>query len=113
MSKAAKYNFTIEQGGTFSRILALKQTGGTAFSLAGYSVRGYMRKGYNNSAYIPFTLSIESPTSDGLIDMSLTAVQTATLLPHTYIYDIEIYTSGGYVKRIMQGTITISKEVTK
>jgi hypothetical protein len=51
-------------------------------------------------------------SAEGLITLSLTAVQTGTLTPIPYVYAIEI-SSGAEVIRVVQGDVIVSEEIVK
>ena len=48
---AGTYNFTIEQGTTFSRVLTLQENG-SAMNLTGYSVASQMRSTHDSSSTV-------------------------------------------------------------
>jgi hypothetical protein len=46
--------------------------------------------------------------------LALSAATTAAMAPGVYVYDLEIYTaSDAVVKRLLEGTVTLSPEVTR
>ena len=124
---AGVYNITIEQGTTFYRLLDVMEPTildpdvYEAFNLTGYTARMQIRRTVDNSTPM---LSLTSPTASGngitvmdgannAISINITAATTATLLT-SGVYDLEIIkTSTGAVSRLIQGTITLSLEVTR
>ena len=124
---AGVYNITIEQGTTFYRLIdvmeptVLDPDVYEAFNLTGYTARMQIRRTVDNSTPM---LSLTSPTASGngitvmdgannAISINITAATTATLLT-SGVYDLEIIkTSTGAVSRLIQGTITLSLEVTR
>jgi hypothetical protein len=52
-------------------------------------------------------------TTEGTVELVLTAAQTAALTLTSMVYDIEIESAGGVVTRIASGTVTLDKEVTR
>ena len=126
---AGKYNFTIEQGTTVKLDLAYKDASGSAISLVGYSGRMQIRPDYadnTKTSYIYLSSSLAadvtglnfsgsngntSPVS-GTIGINISAVSSSALNFETAYYDIEIE-SGSIVTRLLQGTIKLSREVTR
>jgi hypothetical protein len=117
---AAKLNLTIEQGVTFTRSITIKSNG-TPVDIAGYTFAGYIRETHQDQKKLAeFTFAIQSPTSNGVVVMSLTATQTSAI-PFIYgddgeikdyVYDVEM-TVGSTVYRPLQGKIILSPEVTR
>jgi methionine-rich copper-binding protein CopC len=71
-----------------------------------------LRKNYTSTAYTTINATNNSPTN-GIIVMSLTAVQTAALKSGRYVYDLQIAAADGTVTRVIEGVITFRPEVTK
>jgi len=122
---AGRYDITIEQGADFELPLTLQHSDGTAYNLTGYTGRGQIRK-YHRSATITVSFTVTIPTpltlpTTGQLTISLTAVQTAAIPAgelitderSKYVYDIEIVSGAGTVKRILDGFAFISPEVSR
>lgn len=126
--RAGTYNFTCEQGSTFSRLIELEQpdlvtdpTGQTfdVFDLSGYTARMQVRRTIDSSTAM-VTLTTENggitinqtPGSINHINIYIADTQTSTLQSNG-VYDIEIINSDGEVSRILQGVFTVSPEVTR
>jgi len=109
---AGTYNFILEQGATFNRILTLKEND-SAMDLTGYSVASKMRSTHDSSTVVgTFTCTI-SDASAGKITMQMTNSTTAAIEEGIYVYDLEITASSGTVTRIMEGKVTVNPEVTR
>lgn len=109
---AGTYNFTFEQGATFSRQLTV-QDNGAAMNLTGYSARMQLRSSVESTTVaLTVTCSITSP-SDGIVTVSNTAAETMSVDAGIYVYDLEIESGSGVVTRLMQGTATITANVTR
>ena len=126
---AGKYNFTIEQGTTVKLELAYKDASGSAIDLTGYGGRMQIRPDYadnTTTSYIYLSSSLASdgtglsfsgsnglnPPTSGTIGLFISAVSSSNLNFETALYDIEIE-SGSVVTRLLQGTIKLSREVTR
>ena len=109
---AGTYNFILEQGATFSRILTVKENN-SAMNLTNYTVASKMRSTHDTSTVAgTFTCTI-SNASGGEITMQMTANTTGALEEGIYVYDLEITNSAGTVTRLMEGNITVNPEVTR
>ena len=109
---AGTYNFILEQGATFNRILTVQEDG-SAMNLTGYSAASKFRLTHDSSTVVgTFTCTI-SDASAGEITMQMTNSTTAAIEEGIYVYDLEITNSAGTVTRIMEGNITVNPEVTR
>jgi hypothetical protein len=121
---AETYNITIEKGATFSRQIQLSDADGADYNLTGFTASAQIRESHSSSAVVAtFTTTISTPATDGIINMSLTAAQTAELsVPNskepefttkTYIYDLIITHTDTRVIRLLQGEVTVVARVTR
>lgn len=110
---AGTYNFTIEQGATFTRTLNWQNPDGSAINLTGYTAKMQARDKSGN-ILIDFgasgTLTVNG--SAGSVTITLPAAVTTALTFDSCKYDLKL-TSVSNVARLVQGTITLSKEVTQ
>jgi hypothetical protein len=116
---AGVYNTVIEKGATFELTVTYKDASGAAVDLSGWTVRMQVRETPGSASTI-LTSTGGSPTititgnSAGIISASISATNTAALTPATAYYDIEVQNnSSGIVRRVLQGRIVISPEVTR
>lgn len=120
---AAKYDFTIEQGATFTKTLTIKDSSAALVDLTGQTFRGQIRKvagGVDLLATFTCVVS-DQITNKGEVVISLTATDTSAIPITTqakavrkldvYAYDVERVT-GSNVDRILEGEVSISPEVT-
>ena len=119
---AGIYNFTIEQGATFTRVFKYKNSEGEAINLTGHAIRMQLRE--NIEAPTPIiSLDVDVATSNGStislsgtgfneITVTIDADDTAAMSFNGAVYDLEIE-NNGIVTRILQGKIKLSKEVTR
>ena len=110
---AANHDLVIDQGTSFVLDITIKE-GGTVKNLTGYSARAQMRSTKTASSVAgSFTCSIPTP-SNGVVKMELTPSTSSALAAGSYFYDLEIHTSGdAVVKRIIEGKVTLTQEVTR
>ena len=124
---AGVYNITLEQGTTFYRLIdvmeptVLDPDVYEAFNLTGYTARMQIRRTIDSDTPM---VSLTSPTVSGngitVMDGANNAISinitdtTTSLVDSSGLYDLEIIkTSTGQVSRLLQGTVTLSREVTK
>lgn len=105
-------NLTIDQGSTFTALIDVTDSDGSALNLVGYTVNGQLRKTYASSTSTDFTASVTN-AGTGTIQISLTATQTNALKAGRYVYDVEITSSGGEVTRVIEGQIEVTPGVTR
>ena len=110
--EAGTYNFTIEQGATFSRLLTLKEND-SVMNLSGYSAASQMRLSHDTSTVAGTITSTITNASAGQITLSMTSSATGAIEEGMYVYDIEITASSGAVTRILQGKVTLTPQVTR
>jgi hypothetical protein len=113
---ASNYNLLIEQGATFSLSIVWKDSDEVPVDLTGYSARMQIR---------PFLVSqdvlleltnqagIVLGDDQGTITIEATAEQTEAIGSRRGVYDLELESADGTVTRLLQGAVTISREVTR
>jgi hypothetical protein len=122
---AGNYNILCQQGASFARVIALEQPRTPTeenpaeyevYPLANHTARMQVRRTVESTTPL-ITLTTENGrisinTAAGLITLSISATDTAAL-ESSGVYDLEIISSGGLVSRVIQGTFTLSLEVTR
>ena len=104
-------NLILEQGATFSVTIGYNDASGSPVDLSGYTTRSQMRKSYYSTTATTLTANI-SDASNGEINLSLTATETANVKAGRYLYDVEIVT-GNTVTRVVEGIVTVMPEITR
>jgi hypothetical protein len=122
---AGKWNIAAEQGVTFNPTLTCKDSSGAMVNLSGYSARMQVRDSYEATAKL-FDLTTDNGGitlggAGGTVALRITAEQMATILIEaepglppvkTCVYDLELV-NGPSVIRLLEGTFSISREVTR
>jgi hypothetical protein len=118
---AVKHDLRVEQGTDFSDLTYWK-TGATAASaqlvnLTGWTARMQIR------ASLTSPTVLESLTTEnggivlggtaGSIEIKLTNAQTTAITWSRAVYDLELISSGGLVRRHFYGVVSVSPEVTR
>lgn len=109
------YDFPVDQGATHSFTLTYTDSAGDPIDLSGHTVKMEVRKGFKDSA-LAFTLANGSGVdmtnaATGVLLVTMSAAQTGALEDDVYRYDLEV-TLSGVVTRLVQGEITVNREVT-
>ncbi|MFZ4857931.1 MAG: hypothetical protein ACOYL3_16195 [Desulfuromonadaceae bacterium] len=102
----------ITQGSDYSDTVQINQPDGAPMDLTGYTVRSQLRR-VNGDLAATFACSVPTPAS-GSISRSLTAVQTAALVPTatiSYVWGVELVNGSGKVMEIQGGARVISEVV--
>lgn len=127
---AGKYSFVIEQGATFQLGLQYTDSNGNPINLTNYSGRMQLRPSVDsNTVYITLSSSLNTdgtgisfsgsngstPTTSGSIGIYISSCTSSLLNFSTAYYDLEIYSGSTcpYTVRLIEGQISLSKEVTR
>lgn len=131
---AARYDLIIDQGSDFSLELTVKESG-SAKDLSGWHGRALLRKTSESPVTKVFVVSTHVGTDStdtdtygiqpsdklGKVTISMPFSSTDDVPAGTYSYDLEIYYNGSgdstvdqtQVKRLIGGTATVRREVTR
>lgn len=112
---AININFVIDQGTKFSGIVTIQNEDGTVYNLTNKTPYSQMRKSYYTSTFHTITAAIEGNPLDGKIRLTLTAAESGIIKAGRFVYDVELHDDLDVddVKRVLQGIITISPQVTQ
>lgn len=114
---AATYNFQIEQGATLLKPVAWKDSTGAAVNLTGYTARMQVRQSASAEEVL-LELSTENSKISltpltGTITLIFSAATTAAIDWKRGKYDLELISPDGTVTRLIEGEITVSREITR
>lgn len=121
---AATWNLTIEQGATFYMPVQLStggpvSEGGTPVNLTGCEIRMMVRRRLADATPVLGLTTVASAgititsAANGQFVIRVDEVTTAAIAWTSGVYDLEVETSGGFVRRYLQGKVKVSKEVTR
>jgi hypothetical protein len=113
---AGKYDIVIEQGASFSMTITWKDSTDAPVNLGGYTARMQVRTTHDSPEALVSLTSGSGITLGGAlgtIEVAIAPAVTAALPPSDAVYDLELQSSGGDVTRLLQGSVTISPEVTR
>lgn len=115
MSAPGKVNLAIYQGATYDKTFTWIVSD-VPVNLTGYTARMKVRPTVSSSTvYLDLTTAngkIVLGGSAGTVQLLLSATETAALTFTTGVYDLELV-SGSTVTRLIEGNVTVSKEVTR
>ncbi|MGA1048325.1 MAG: hypothetical protein ACO3UU_09955 [Minisyncoccia bacterium] len=106
-------NLVINSGSDFSQSFNLEGSDNSPLNLTGYQVDAQMRKWSGSSVAITFTTTIELPSTQGKILISLSSEDTTNIKPGRYIYDVVITDSLGIKNRVIEGMVLVREGVTR
>ncbi len=114
---AGSMDFCIEQGIDFSKDITWKDANGAYIVTSGYTAQMQVRVRRNSSSFL-LELStangrITVTGASGLFALSLTDDETRALSFDTGVYDFEVTSAAGIVYRLLEGSVSLSKEVTR
>ena len=113
---AGKYNISAEQGATFKRVLIWKDSVGTPIDITGFTSKMQVRAGYGLDVLLDLSTAngkiIIIASVNGKFSINETATNMSALKAGVYKYDIEM-TNGAEVTRILEGSFTVSEEITQ
>lgn len=126
---AGKYSFTIEQGATLTMEVQYKDPSNNPIDLTSYHGRMLIRSSYADNDPTTYAILSSSkwadgtgldfsgsngttPIQSGSIGIYISAASSSAFRFDIARYDLEIY-SGSSVTRLLEGTIKLSKEVTR
>lgn len=102
---------TIEQGATFTSTVTVYDGEDNIFDLTGYTPSAQLRKSYYTTAASNLTVQV-SDAANGIIAVSMTAANTALLIPGRYVYDL-IMDNASVRLRVVEGIATVFPSVTR
>ena len=114
---AGIYHINIEQGSTYNRTLTYKQSNGNPVNLSGFTAQMHMRKNIDDAATV-LELSTSNNRitlggSNGTIALTITATDTGNFPAIEGVYDLEINNGSDIIEKVIAGTFTVTKQVTR
>ena len=111
-------HFVFEQAATFGQTLTLKDSSDTVINLTGYTaVEMDLRENPESSSVVATLTTGNSRAAlggaAGTITLSMSATDTANLTAGDGVYDLEITDGNGAIYRILEGTYTIRRGISR
>ena len=105
------YNMTVQRRADFSLQLQFKDSSDAVINLTGFTVYAQCWDEGRNIKFADFAVTYTNRVN-GIIDISLTDVQTATFETDTLYYDVMLEDSNGLREYYLEGVITMSEGYT-
>jgi hypothetical protein len=110
---AQTYNFEINQGTTFSFAMVFSDAGAGLMPLTTATLAAQIRPTAESQAILQEFTVTKDQIQTGRATFSLTAAQTRNLNFSTAVYDVLVTFADGTALRVAQGSVTLSKQVTR
>lgn len=109
-------NLTFPQGATWKLAMTYTDSAGDPINLSNYTARMQVRQSYTATQTVLSLTNGSGITlggTAGTIDLLIPATTTASIGAAQYVYDLEIESASGEVTRVVQGTFSVTPEVTR
>lgn len=106
-------NLLADQGSNFVSKITVNNDAGSPLNLTGYTAKGQVRKSYASTTQYDLHATVDADPTTGIIDIDLTASQTASMRAGRYVYDVEITSGAGVVTRVVEGQLEVTPRVTR
>ena len=109
-------NLTFPQGDTWALSLTWNDSAGAPINLTGYTAAMQLRLTYDAVTPVLSLTSTSGITlggSAGTVALLVDAPTTAAIDAGIYVYDLDLRSGGGVVTRLVQGSVTVTPEVTR
>jgi len=113
---AAVYDFTLDAGADTVVTYTYKDAAGQLINLTGYSAKMELRSAPGGTLGLQLSTSngkIALGGAAGTVTVTFSDTDSITLTLPSYAYDLELTSGGGLITRLVQGTVTVSPEVTQ
>tara|TARA_R110000751_G_scaffold5530_3_gene25166 strand:+ start:139 stop:489 length:351 start_codon:yes stop_codon:yes gene_type:complete len=114
---AGYHHFIIEQGATFGQTLTLKDASNTVINLTGFSGAMSLRENPDAaSSILDLTTANGRMTmggSAGTVVLAVSASDTNGLTAQDGVFDLEITSGAGIVTRLIEGTYSVRRNITR
>lgn len=108
-----RYDIEATQGSTLLLSIACRDSDNNYINLSGYSARGYIKEKYSSTGILlNLNPIIDTGYISGIINISGYSEAISIIPVGQYPYDIEIYTSGGYVSKPVKGYVSVYPQST-
>ena len=115
---AGYHHFIIEQGATFAKTLTLKDSSDTLINLTGFTTGSMHLRENPDSSTLFLDISVANGRmvlggSEGTIILTVSATDTADLTASDGVFDLEITSSSGIVSRLIEGTYSVRRNISR
>lgn len=107
----SNFDMVIYKGDAVEFFVNVKNNSGTAVNLTGKTVKAQLRPTYNGPVVAEFTCTLADPVN-GRIRVYLPTTVTSSLLPASYIWDLQSTDATGDNRTYLTGDVVVTNEVT-
>lgn len=108
---AATRNISIYRGDTYTHQVSIRDSSNVAIDITDRTYTSQIRRSPSSDVILTFTSAI-TDASNGVVQISLTSTQTASLDTGIYIYDLQ-ETNGSNILTLMRGNVTVTGDITR
>lgn len=115
MLRTGTYNIICPQGVSYDETFTVTSNG-SPMNLSGYSARMQIRRSYDSDPLLTLTSGgggITLGGAAGTILVEIAYTTTEAFSSGQYLYDLEITSGANKRDRLLEGTFTISREITR
>lgn len=106
-------NLVINSGSDFTQVFTLQGSDtNSSFDLSNFTAESKMRKWSGSTSSVEFDIEIYEPKTLGKIELSLPSIQTSSIKPGRYIYDVVIIDNYGIRNRVIEGMVIVREGAT-
>jgi hypothetical protein len=109
---AGQANLDIYQGDDYAADVTVLNADGSAADLTGYTAQSQIRAALSDAsptATAQFAVAI----AGNVITLMLSHDETKALTSASYVWDLQVIDSGGWITTLLAGAVKVTKEVTK
>lgn len=108
-------NLTFPQGATWELSLTWTDSAGDPIDLTSCAAQMQVRASFDSAAVLSLTQGsgITLGGTAGTIELSASSTATAAILAQEYAYDLEVTFPNSKVNRVIQGSLTVTPEVSR
>lgn len=111
----AEVDLCLPQGQTWDTEI-IWEADGAPVDLTGWTARMMLRttaEAASPTVSLSTATSTMTALSNGTIGLSYSAISSAAITAATYLYDLEVQSPSGNVRRLMEGRAVVSREMTR
>lgn len=104
----------IDQGATFSSVITMvDDLTNSAVNVSGYSAQSQIRRSPYSANITANLVCTISDAANGQITLSLDSANTSNIQSGRYLFDVLVTDTNDVVTRILEGTMTVTPQITR
>lgn len=113
---ATRYDLEIDAGATYTDQVEFRDSAGALVNLTGYTAAMKIRPTAESSTVslsLTHSAGIALGGAAGTVTITITPAQTTALDSGNFVYDLKVTSAGGVATRLVEGTVTVSPDVSR